>query len=221
MEITAATATHVGHVRDTNEDSVHLGRGVHAVADGLGGHVAGEVASGIAVEVVAELEQTVLAATADDRPRMLAEVVRRANAAVYDAARSNPRRRGMGTTLTVAAMQEGGVLLGHVGDSRAYLLREGGVRQLTVDHATGPYTLTRVVGSEREVEVDTYGPVSLEPGDVVLLCTDGLTAVVDDDELPGIVGERGAQAAADALVEATLQRGAPDNVAVVVLDVLP
>jgi PPM family protein phosphatase len=217
MEMTAATATDVGHVRETNEDSAHVGRSLYAVADGLGGHAAGEVASRIAVETVAELEGTVSGADPADRSAALADVIRRANRAVHDAARRDPARHGMGTTLTAATVEQGALLLAHVGDSRAYLLRDGQARQLTTDHATGPFTLTRVVGLDPDVDVDTYDPVPLQPGDLVLLCTDGLTAVVGDDELAGLVEGRGAQDAADALVGETLRRGAPDNVAVVVL----
>ncbi|MGH3666369.1 MAG: PP2C family protein-serine/threonine phosphatase [Egibacteraceae bacterium] len=219
MEVHAAAATHVGHVRDSNEDSVHAGEAVYAVADGLGGHAAGEVASAIAVATVAGLDEGGLGHDQEEARSALVEAVRQANRAVHHDARRNAAHEGMGTTLTVAAVHNGSLLIAHVGDSRAYLLRQGRARQLTTDHATGPFTLTRVVGLEPEVAVDSYNPVPLQDGDAVLLCSDGLTAVVTDDELAGLLRDRRPREAADVLVKETLARGAPDNVAVVVLAV--
>lgn len=219
MDIDTAAATHVGLVRDTNEDAVHIGTAVFAVADGMGGHVAGEVASGLAVQAVASADEASLPADPQEAGPALAELVRRANRAVHDDARRDPDHRGMGTTLTTAAVTGEALVVAHVGDSRAYLVRDGRAEQLTRDHATGPYTLTRVVGLEPEVEVDVVGPVPLRAGDAVLLCSDGLPAVVGDDDLPALVAAPDAESAAQALVQATLDRGAPDNVAVVVLAV--
>jgi len=222
MEIHAAAATDIGHVRTTNEDAMFVGTSVFAVADGLGGHPAGEVASAIAVEAIARAAEAhgLGDAGSDDARSALAEMVKEANRAVYDDARSTPAHYGMGTTLTVAAVHEGSLLMAHVGDSRVYLLRDGHPLQLTTDHASSQFILTRVVGLEPEVDVDTYDPVPLQTGDTVLLCTDGLTAVVPDDELASIAGGGGPREAAHALVRETLARGAPDNVAVVVLAVV-
>lgn len=219
MRIDAAAATHVGRVRDSNEDAVHVGQAVWAVADGLGGHAAGEVASSIAASAVADLDEATLGRGPEAALSALGAAVRRANRAVYDEARRQPAYAGMGTTLTVAAVHDGSLFVAHVGDSRAYLLRDGRPRRLTTDHATGQFTLTRVVGLEPDIPVDTHGPEALAAGDRVLLCSDGLTAVVADDELAGLVAERRAEEAADDLVRLTLDRGAPDNVAVVVLAV--
>jgi PPM family protein phosphatase len=217
LQVTAAAATHVGHVRDNNEDALHVGTGFHAVADGMGGHAAGEVASALAIAAIADLDDAGVEGSAEEAGRVLAEAVREVNRAVHRDAETTSAHAGMGTTLTAAAVREEQLVLAHVGDSRAYLVRDGAATQLTVDHAIGPYTLTRVIGPDPEVEVDAVGPLPLRAGDVVVLCSDGLTAVVATEELPALVADADAQQAADALVAATLERGAPDNVAVVVL----
>jgi PPM family protein phosphatase len=218
VELTAGTATHVGRVRETNEDALHAGRALFAVADGLGGHAAGEVASAIAARAVADLDESALGE--DDEAVLVAlrDAVLRASAEVHTQA-SEPGQEGMGTTLTVGAVRDGGLLVAHVGDTRVHLVRGGRSTQVTTDHATGPHTLTRVVGLAPGVEVDTYGPIRLEPGDVLLLATDGVAAVVGTDELHGLVAGRPPQDAADGLVAEVLDRGAPDNVAVVVVAV--
>lgn len=219
MEIEAASATHVGLVRGNNEDSLHRGRWCFAVADGLGGHAGGEVASAIAVEELAALERAEPPGSPEEVSEALRSAVRRASRAVFEAARRDPGLQGMGTTLTAAGRCGNSLCVAHVGDSRAYLLRAGRLVQLTSDHAVGPYTLTRVVGLDPDVEVDTPEPVALEPGDRLLLCTDGLTAVLDGAPLAAALAGGSAQQAADALVRLALEGGGPDNVAVVVLAV--
>ncbi len=235
MEFHAHGATHQGLVRPGNEDAFVCGRRVFAVADGLGGHVAGEVASRVALGPVEALD-------GDDRDcaglaRALPQAVRDGNRAVIADAEEHPERFGMGTTLTAGVVCGAAVHLAHVGDSRAYLLRpDQGLRQLTTDHtpvaeavAAGLLSpddaavhpernvLSRVLGLDPHVEVDAPGPEPLQPGDRLLLCSDGLTEVVRDDEIAAVLAEHHEPAAAcDALIAAALAGGGPDNVTVVV-----
>ena len=229
-----SAATHIGRLRDGNEDAVHpegSGRNgtlVAAVADGMGGHVGGEVASRIAIEA---------ATAADDG---VAGRIAAANAAVVDHAAGHPRLRGMGTTLTLGVFStRPSVEIGHVGDSRAYLLRDGGLRRITEDHsvvaellAGGMITedearfhpqrnlVTRSLGLAPSIEADVE-TFDLEPGDRVLLCSDGLTNMVDDDNIAGLLGEGTPDEAVWALIEAANRAGGHDNVTVVVVDVVP
>ena len=234
MKYTIATATHVGRVRAGNEDAVYPredvsteGPVVVAVADGMGGHAAGEVASAIAISSSTSLEE----ATAIAR-------VEAANAAVVAAAAANIDRAGMGTTLTLAILWPDGRLeIGHVGDSRAYLLRNGRLTQLTIDHTfvreliaqgrlnpeeaeTHPrrHMLTRTIGM-KDVRVDSLD-IHLMAGDRVLLCSDGLTGMVSDVRVERILSNT--PAATDAvwsLVEAANAAGGQDNTTVAVVDV--
>jgi protein phosphatase len=238
MKYTWATATHVGHVREQNEDSVAPktdgsaeGPIVVAVADGMGGAAAGEVASRLALEAA-------IAGPASDT-----DTVRRVsdgNRAVLDAVMADPSQAGMGTTMTLGVFDAAGTVhLGHVGDSRAYLLRDGDLSRLTTDHtyvmelvargqisaedaATHPRRnlITRVVGMEN-VAVDSP-EVTLVPGDRILFCSDGLTDMVDDDSIGRILGgETSVPGAAWALVEAANAAGGIDNTTVAVVDVHP
>lgn len=236
MNFSWASRSDTGRVRDHNEDSVLPDAGtsdtaahlIAVVADGMGGHAGGEVASRTAIETIA-------AVGGDPVIRIQA-----ANVAVMDAARQRPRLAGMGTTVTMGVLAENGAArFGHVGDSRAYLLREGTLTQITDDHsfvgemmAAGrltaeqaelhPYrsVLTRAVGLESDVEVDAID-LDLEAGDRLLLCSDGLTSMVDDDAIQEIL-ELAADPdeAADALVGAANAAGGADNITVVVIDVV-
>lgn len=235
MNFAWATRTDVGRVRDHNEDSVWPTTDgstaemlAVAVADGMGGHAGGEVASATALD-------TAMAVSGEPTMRVLA-----ANLAVVDAARQRPRLTGMGTTLTLALLDPDGDLdIGHVGDSRAYLLRDGTLQQLTRDHSyvadliaagkltpeeaeSHPYrsVLTRAVGLDSTVEVDSYG-LLLQFGDRILLCSDGLTSMVSDGPLSEILDRQGSPPAttADALVTAANDAGGIDNITVVVIDV--
>ncbi len=228
-----ATATHVGHVRTNNEDSItpeddgaSEGPVVVAVADGMGGAVGGEVASRIAID----------AALSDGgRPETRVEA---ANDAVLDEIAKQPELRGMGTTLTLGVFHDNGLLeLAHVGDSRAYLYRAGRLDQITHDHtvvaemvrngmlteaqaATHPrrHMLSRVIGMENVV-VDGLS-MPLHDGDRLMFCTDGLTGLVDDDAISMVL--RTAPQPSDAawsLVEAANRAGGHDNTSVAVVDV--
>ncbi|MEX0658892.1 MAG: protein phosphatase 2C domain-containing protein [Egibacteraceae bacterium] len=237
MQVTAHADTHVGLVRDGNEDAYHCGVAVFVVADGLGGHAAGEVASGIATEHLAALDPTAHEGT-QALQGALVEAVREANRAVHAAA-GTPERAGMATTVTAAALTEGQVVLAHVGDSRAYLVRGGTLQQLTTDHtaaqhaveaglltpeqaATRPerHMLSRAVGLDSDVTVDAPPPLALQSGDRLLLCSDGLTEAVDEAAIPAIIDERPApEDACRALVQAALDGGGPDNVTVLLVAV--
>ncbi len=231
MRIAVGARTDVGRGRPANEDNYLAppdGR-LFAVADGMGGHRAGEVASATAIDAL----QAAFA-----RGAALDEAVGEANAAVFEKASANLDMRGMGTTLTAAALLDGDVLLlGHVGDSRAYLWRHGDVIQITEDHslveqlvregrlrpeeaAVHPQKaiITRALGIDPEVEVDTY-PVKLRPGDRVILCSDGLTNMVADSAIAAVLGrQRDPQLAAETLVDMANEAGGDDNITVVVID---
>lgn len=235
MKLSWATSTHPGLVRDRNEDAVYPeddgaapGPLLVAVADGMGGHAAGEVASALAIEA---------ATTIDADP---AERVAEANKAVMGQAESRPDLFGMGTTLTIAFFEESGRLnVGHVGDSRLYLFRRGDLLQVTQDHslvaeylAAGRITaeeaeshpqrnvITRALGVGWDVDVDAH-IVHLRAGDRILICSDGLTSMLGDDDIAAILDEQpAAQPATWALVEAANKAGGEDNITVAVVDVL-
>lgn len=209
-----AYRTEVGHVRQRNEDAVlaRPERGVLAVADGLGGHPAGDVAS---LTAVRSLDATPL--SADSTEQDLRDAVDAAHRAVLTAAEEEPGRIGMGTTVVVAAVGPDRASVVHVGDSRAYLLEPSGrLEAVTRDHGMHGY-LTQALGLDRDLEPDA-AEVTCGPGSRLLLCTDGLTNMVDDAELAGLLGRGDAQAACDALVEAALDHGGVDNVTVVVVE---
>ncbi|MBI4884608.1 MAG: Stp1/IreP family PP2C-type Ser/Thr phosphatase [Actinobacteria bacterium] len=236
-------ASHVGRVRKQNEDAFIAEPMVVGVADGMGGHQAGEVASAIAVRTLRDR----LASGATDVDVAVSAVVE-ANTAIYRGAHSNPAQRGMGTTLTAMIVLDADAasdpekrrfVLMNVGDSRTYLLRGFRMRRITVDHSyvqelvsTGHITeiearthprrniVTRALGIEPTVRVDTW-VFPFVRGDRFLLCSDGLVDEVTDDEIAEIAsGSVDPQAAADALVAAANRNGGRDNVTVVVVDVI-
>jgi serine/threonine protein phosphatase PrpC len=200
-----------------------------AVADGMGGHQGGEVASKLALELLRR---------AADGGSDLAEVVREANRAVFSKASEDPGLTGMGTTLTAVVLQGDRLRLAHVGDSRMYRVRDGSMERITRDHTVvenlvekGQLTpreahihpqrsiLTRALGVEEDVQVDE-AEVDIEPGDRLLLCSDGLTGMVDEDDILAILTRNDdPQAASDALVDAANEAGGQDNITAVVLDV--
>ncbi|WP_165492236.1 PP2C family protein-serine/threonine phosphatase [Egibacter rhizosphaerae] len=233
-----AGRTHIGHVRPNNEDGFVCGSSVVAVADGVGGHVAGDVASGLALQPLAALEQRLARGDWPEDPhRALVEAAEEANRRVSDEALRNPSYLGMGTTLTAGLLADGRLYLAHVGDSRAYRWRAAdGLRQLTTDHtvvgeavAAGHMSaneadthpersiLTRVVGTESEIEVDKPDPADLSPGDRVLLCSDGLIEAINEAGIARCLeADQPADGLAEALIDAALAGEAPDNVTVVV-----
>jgi PPM family protein phosphatase len=221
--------TDVGRQRSANEDSLVLRPPFFAVADGMGGARAGEVASAIAAEAFEGAAGSGQAAEAQ-----LAQILREANRRIYDLAVSDESHRGMGTTLTAAKVHDGEVSIAHVGDSRAYRMRDGELEQITRDHSlvaelerSGQITaeaaehhpqrsiITRALGPEPDVDVDTY-TLSAREGDMFLLCSDGLTSMISDDEVAAIL--RTAESldeAADGLIKAANQSGGRDNITVV------
>lgn len=236
MELRSAAGTHVGLIRPQNEDSYLCRHPVYAVADGLGGHAAGEVASALVVERLAEIafdDDT----TIDDAQQRLADAVRDANRRIHESATEDPEHAGMGTTVTAAVVIGDTVGLAHVGDSRAYLLRDDELTRITEDHTPvqravragvisaeealhhpSRHVLAQAVGLDIDVEVDTPR-LDLHDGDRIVLCTDGMTDPIPDDDIPGLLTDTGSpDAAVEALIAAALQRGGPDNVTVVVID---
>jgi len=206
-----AYRTEVGHVRSRNEDAL-LARpelGVLAVADGLGGHAAGDVASATAVQVLDEASLTGESTEADLRAAADA-----AHQAVLRAA-DEPDRAGMGTTVVLVALSDGLARVLHVGDSRAYLLEAAGrLVPVTEDHGVNGY-LSQALGLDRGIEPDVV-ELGTPPGSRLLLCTDGLTNMVEDRDVAELLGRGDAQEACDALVDAALDNGGVDNVTVIV-----
>ena len=224
-----AGRTDVGRQRSANEDSLFVNPPLFAVADGMGGAKAGEVASAVAVEAVEGATES-----GESVETELANIVRQANRRIYDLAVADESRRGMGTTLTLAKVHGDEVSLAHVGDSRAYLLRGGELEQLTRDHSlvaelerSGQITpeaaehhpqrsiITRALGPEPDVEVDTY-TLAGRDGDAFLICSDGLTSMISDDEVASILRSAGSlDEAAEELVRAANQSGGKDNITVI------
>jgi protein phosphatase len=229
MRIEVGAATDIGRVREVNEDSFLVEAPLYAVADGMGGHRGGDVASSLAIETVEALFR--------DGEGTLADQVREANRAVHDRSQADTAVSGMGTTLTAVTVEDATVRVAHVGDSRAYLLRAGDLRQLTNDHtlvarmvkageispeeaAVHPHrnVVTRALGTEPTVAVDE-DTVPLLDGDRVLLCSDGLTGMVAEEQIRAILeAEPDPQRAADRMVKAANRAGGIDNITVVVLD---
>ena len=233
MRFIWSAASHQGMVRQNNEDALFPEAAGEAdgpvtlmVADGMGGHVAGEVASRLAVNAAAAVDLA-----PSDR-------VSAGNRAIREEVAREPSLEGMGTTMTLVALDpEGTARFAHVGDSRAYLLRGGDLSQVTQDHtvaaeyvalgriapedaATHPqrHMLTRTLGLTRFVNVDEV-EVSLQPGDRILLCSDGLTEMVPDSRITEVLAERGVEEAAWRLIDLANAAGGIDNISVIVLDV--
>ncbi|MCY3538763.1 MAG: serine/threonine-protein phosphatase [Acidimicrobiia bacterium] len=235
MRFVWSSGTHKGMVRPYNEDSIypeHDGREdgplLVAVADGLGGHACGDVASRLAIETAVATEGTVK------------NRIKAANQAVWEESERDPEKAGMGTTLTIAELlSDGTVNIGHVSDSRAYRLHLGRFRQLTRDHTwvqeqveAGLLTpeqarihpasaiITRAVGLEDSVEVDVLQR-KVEEGDRLLLCSDGLTSMITDEHIAEILGSEVLSDAVWGLIEAANEAGGLDNISVVLVEAVP
>jgi PPM family protein phosphatase len=224
-----AYKTDTGRQRHANEDSYFARAPLFAVADGMGGAQAGEVASRIAAGAFEHG-----AAREGPAEGRLEEIAQEANREIHKLAQEDTSRAGMGTTLTAAMLQDDEVALGHVGDSRAYVLRDGELKRLTKDHSLveelrrqGRLTeeqaeehpqrsiITRALGPEPKVNVDTMS-FPARDGDVFLLCSDGLTTMVGDEEIRDIlVGARSLRSAVNRLVEAANRGGGRDNITAV------
>ena len=253
MQISSGGATHVGMVRTNNEDCFRIVSPLNlfVLADGMGGEAHGEVASTIAVETVVKHcieggENPPAALLGEAKPgltpksRRLLSAIHLANQKVFQSAEEHPERQGMGATVTTAWIDGPQLSVGHVGDSRVYLLRTGQLQQLTSDHSLvaeqvrrGLLTATeaeqsnlqsvllRALGTQAQVEVDVE-EVGLFPGDVLLLCSDGLTRMVTEPEIAGTLqAEPIPQRAAEKLVELANESGGIDNVTVIVVSFRP
>jgi len=231
MRIAAGVATDVGQVRQGNEDAFVVEPPLYAVADGMGGARAGEVASQLALSTITEMQKAGTASLEDE--------VREANRIVFARAGEDEKYAGMGTTLTAVLASPEAIHLAHVGDSRAYLARASTLRQLTRDHTlvdrmvqAGEITrdeaevhphrnvLLRALGTEPKVDVDA-DDIGLLEGDRIVLCSDGLTTMVTEDQILAILDATAGkpQDAADRLVRAANRAGGIDNITVIVLDV--
>lgn len=233
----AGTATHVGRIREGNEDSFLCAERMYFVADGMGGHSAGEVASDIAVTVLADELQRVPAGIS---PELVADAVRQANLAILNESKRDASKAGMGTTLTglVVSDPEGRrAVVANVGDSRTYLWRHDELRQITKDHShvqslvdRGAITraearthhqrniVLRAMGIDASIDVDTF-EIDIEEGDRFLICSDGLVDEADDLEIENTIRlANGPQDLADRLVALANDNGGRDNITVIVVD---
>lgn len=241
MKLLCWALSDVGLKRDHNEDSflVDSGLNLYAVADGMGGHAGGNQASRLAVEelrlVVEEGDPGSLGRKDEAACALMREAAKRAGRRIFRTARENPDLRGMGTTLTSLLFYETRVCMAHVGDSRAYLYRDGRVSQLSQDHSwiqeqvrAGLLTeseaknsrlkhvITRSVGFEEDVQVDTLSmPVLM--GDCFLLCSDGLSNYLTDEELGALMAGTYYSRLPSVLVDLANERGGDDNITVVVV----
>ena len=235
--VLSAAASHIGKVRASNQDSGSVGNHLYVVADGMGGHAGGDVASAIAVKQLVELDQSY--ATVDDARESLYRGILEAGKELSHAVVDHPELTGMGTTVSAMVRVGTQMVIAHIGDSRIYRLRDGVLEQIPSDHAvvqrlvdTGRITpeeaavhprrsvLMRVLGDiDQEPEIDTH-IVETAPGDRWLLCSDGLSGYVSEREIAEILIEiHDPQETVDKLVMASLAEGAPDNVTVVVAHV--
>ena len=245
MNFEYAGLTDPGLLRENNEDSVALdtAQGVAVLADGMGGYNAGEIASAMAVTFVkAELsrwlEEAAPQCTVSDIKHAMEACVVNANQSIYNAANANPQFSGMGTTIVVGVFGARRVLLAHVGDSRCYLWRQGRLTQLTRDHsllqeqldaglitpaqakvASHKNLVTRALGVEEGVQVDVMEHTPLL-GDVYLMCSDGLSDMVDDEDLTYLLSARSSlQERASTLIRAANGAGGRDNISAILVSV--
>lgn len=237
MRFECVSRTHVGLKRKINEDSilVETQRGLWVVADGMGGHESGEVASGMVVETIRALA---LDGALDDAVDQAIDALRGVNRRLIELARAQEREKSIGTTVVGVAIADGLFRCFWAGDSRAYLLRDGQLARLSRDHSlvqdlvdagmlkpeeaeghANSNVITRAVGVAEKLDVDVIGG-GVMPGDQFLLASDGLTRVVDDGELSAELRCGSLEQVADNLVERVLERGAPDNVSLIIVQVL-
>ena len=238
VHYTCAARTDAGLLRPGNEDrfAMHSERGIFIVADGMGGHAAGEVASEMAVRITSRAIGSLRGMSDEEAGDRMRRAIRAANEAIFARTISEWDKRGMGTTATVLVLLEGRYLIGQVGDSRAYLLRDGRLLQLTKDHSyvqelvdAGLLTpaearrhryrgvITRCVGARREVVPDIYVG-SLEQGDILLLASDGLTDMLEDEQLIRILSSDGEPGHwVDRMIAEANGRGGRDNITAIVV----
>jgi serine/threonine protein phosphatase PrpC len=243
VELKVGARSDVGMIRSGNEDNFFAEaddrRGVFVVADGMGGHAAGEVASEMAVQIVSRHLLSLTSVRDRASAEKLAQAMRDANRAIYDRMLAEVDKQGMGTTASVLVLSDNQFLIGQIGDSRIYLLRDGALTQLTKDHSYvqeqvdaglltpeqaryHPYSnvITRCVGASESVDADIYEG-EMKPGDVFLLASDGLTGMVDDRRLQAMLLARsGPGRIVDALIAEANGRGGLDNITAIVIQVV-
>jgi len=229
-----AARTDTGKKRRRNEDAYVLAPPLFAVADGMGGAQAGEVASKLAAAALEDTDPGRITG-----PERVASLIQEANRRVHERSSVDPATSGMGTTMTVALVEDGGVVIGHVGDSRAYLVRDRQIEQITEDHSlvnellkTGRLSpeeadthpqrsvITRAVGTDPDVDIDSF-VIDTRDGDVFLICSDGLTDMVADDEILDVVEHNlgNLDRAAKQLISAANRGGGEDNITVVAFSI--
>lgn len=246
MIVRICSQTHPGLERSQNEDAVAFDEaiGLCILCDGMGGHNAGEVASGMATAFIkTDMRETLAEAAKNREPgavqQAIAQSVEKANSAIYNMSRANAQYSGMGTTLVVGVFCADLLVLGHIGDSRCYLSRGGKLSQLTKDHSVyqeqlddglldpnhvmpvlGQNFVTRALGPFEQVQADFQQP-AMAVGDIYLMCSDGLSDMVDDDGIAAILaGPEDLQQKADKLIVAANDGGGRDNVSVVLAQVM-
>ncbi len=247
MEISACGRTDKGLVRPNNEDgfNVDVKAGLFVVADGMGGYASGEIASKLALDIIRDYFKAFHEGRAalvgkfdedySETTKAIGSAVRLANQAIYEAAKSNVSWQGMGTTVAAAVISKNKLSIAHVGDSRVYLVRAGDIEQLTDDHSVVyeqvkhelltreeaqksemRNLLTRALGVASDVEVDV-SELTLSTGDILVLCTDGLTSMVSDDDILALaVSMNDPTVVCDRLVELANKQGGKDNITVIV-----
>jgi serine/threonine protein phosphatase PrpC len=232
--VRTAVLTDTGRKRRHNEDAFVVEPPLFAVADGMGGAQAGELASSLAAAALKDSQEP-----GEGGEERVNELIQQANRRVYERQSQDAAASGMGTTMTVALVEDGRVAIGHVGDSRAYLIRNGALEQLTEDHSlvaelvrSGKLSpeeaeghpqrsvITRALGTDPDVDVDTFS-VETRPGDLFLICSDGLTTMVDDETILAEVARNrdDLKSAAKALVRAANKGGGEDNITVVFFEI--
>jgi serine/threonine protein phosphatase PrpC len=243
VKLLHAARTDVGMIRSGNEDNFSVDasptRGIFIVADGMGGHAAGEVASEMAVEIVQRELAPVRTLDGDDVVQLVASALKRANRAIHDRTLTEVDKQGMGTTVSALVLSGARYLIGQVGDSRVYLLRDGRMTQLTKDHSYvqeqvdagfltpeqaryHPYSnvITRCVGAGNDVEPDIYRGEA-RAGDLYLVASDGLTGMVDDRRLAQLLSSRAEpERKVQSLIAEANGRGGLDNITAIIVQVL-
>jgi len=243
VKLLHAARTDVGMIRSGNEDNFTVDasptRGIFIVADGMGGHAAGEVASEMAVRIVQRELSPVRDLDSEDVVQMVATALKRANRAIHDRTLTETDKQGMGTTVSALLLAGTRYLIGQVGDSRVYLFRDGSLTQLTKDHSYvqeqvdagfltpeqaryHPYSnvITRCVGAGQDVEPDIYRG-EVRPGDLFLVASDGLTGMVEDRRLAQLLGSRAEpERKVQSLISEANGRGGLDNITAILVQVL-
>ncbi len=239
----SAWKTDIGKKRENNEDSILVDeeQGIFLLADGMGGHAGGEIASGMAVtEIHRYIRERLGQVACEDIFRLMAEALAAAHSSIFKKSLSDAGLQGMGTTVDMAVVKDSRVFTCHVGDSRVYLLREEKLRKITSDDNVATWIrkyghvqpkqippeanhlLTQAVGISEEL-IPEFHTLELQPGDIMIMCSDGLTEILDDEEIEAVLRQyrNNLDEAAAALVAEANARGGPDNISVVLMETKP